>query len=190
MDSKNAQDYLKLSTALQANFVKNLCKKINLVDGNTCLDLGCGTGNGTVIIAESVGENGKVIACDPDVNRMVQALENYNKDNISYIQGTIFDLKLPDSSINGVIANAVIHWIPTDQKLATFKEVYRILKPNSSFIFTTIFQLTEVVYKMLEVYPEEKKKKFLNNIYLDNEELYRRMALESGFEMEIEIPVI
>ena len=45
---------------------------------STVLDLGCGTGNLTCILAERVGPGGKVIGVDPDKERLHVAREKYS----------------------------------------------------------------------------------------------------------------
>ena len=52
---------------------------------STVLDLGCGTGNLTCILAERVGPGGGV---DPDKERLHVAREKYSASNLSFLEGS------------------------------------------------------------------------------------------------------
>ena len=54
--------------------------------GSSVLDLGCGTGYLTKVLSERIGPEGKVVAVDPDGERLKIARENYSSSNIEYIQ--------------------------------------------------------------------------------------------------------
>ena len=54
--------------------------------GSTVLDLGCGTGYLTKLLSERVGPEGKVVAVDPDGERLKIAREKHSATNIDYIQ--------------------------------------------------------------------------------------------------------
>lgn len=56
-----------IGSILEENLLLDLAKPQN---GETVLDLGCGTGQLTSELAYSVGPTGKVIAIDPDVERL------------------------------------------------------------------------------------------------------------------------
>ena len=101
--------------------------------GSTALDLGCGTGYLAAQLCECVGPEGKVVAVDPDEERLKLAREKYARDNIDYVSGN--DASFPKGSYDLVFANHVIHWVP--DKDALFKRVYQSLKPGGRFAFTT-----------------------------------------------------
>ena len=47
--------------------------------GDTILDLGCGTGELSAYLAELVGPEGKVVAVDPDKERILLAQQSFGK---------------------------------------------------------------------------------------------------------------
>ena len=47
--------------------------------GDTILDLGCGTGELSAYLAELVGREGKVVAVDPDKERILLAQQSFGK---------------------------------------------------------------------------------------------------------------
>ena len=100
--------------------------------GATVLDLGCGTGYLTKVLSERVGPEGKVVAVDPDGERLKIARERYSACNIEYIQAD--DQTFPPGQYDLIFSNIVIHWI--GDKEAVLKQAYKNLRPGGCFAFT------------------------------------------------------
>ena len=132
MSEGEAASYEKRS-GLQQDMGTKLMNMVTIKNGATVLDLGCGTGYLTKVLSERVGPEGKVVAVDPDGERLKIAREKYSASNIEYIQAD--DKTFPPGQYDLVFANQVIHWI-TDQR-AVLKQVYDNLKPGGHFIFST-----------------------------------------------------
>ena len=98
------------------------------------LDLGCGTGYFSKILADLVGPEGKVVAIDPDVERLSLAKKMYTADNLEYYEGKAEDIQGTDYDI--VFSNHVIHWC-MDKDLV-FQQVSKSLKKGGKFAFTVI----------------------------------------------------
>ena len=106
----------------------------DLKEGNIVVDLGSGAGIDVFLAANIVKESGRVIGIDMTENMLYKARENAEKHgykNVEFRQGDI-EQRIPvkDNSIDVVISNCVINL--TSSKENTFKEIYRILKPNGS----------------------------------------------------------
>ncbi len=84
-------------------------QQLSPVRGSTALDLGCGTGYLAAQLSEYVGPEGKVVAVDPDQERLKIAREKYARDNINYVSGN--DASFPEGPYDLVFANFVIHWV-------------------------------------------------------------------------------
>lgn len=61
--------------------------KLNIQTGSAVLDLGCGTGSLSMVLSQKVGPEGRVVAVDPDGERVKLAREKYSASNVEYIQG-------------------------------------------------------------------------------------------------------
>ena len=120
-------------SAYQKEAGMRLIKELNVCRGSVVLDLGCGTGYLTKMLSEEVGSEGKVVAVDPDGERLKIAREKYSASNIEYIQAD--DQTFPSGQYDLVFSNIVIHWI--SDKEALFKRVYDNLRPGGRFAFTT-----------------------------------------------------
>jgi len=102
----------------------------NVKEGETVVDLGSGAGIDVFLSANKVGHSGKVIGIDM-TDEMLEKARGNTKDNgyknVEFRKGDI-EKRIPvdDNSVDLVISNCVINL--TTDKIATFKEVYRILK--------------------------------------------------------------
>ena len=94
------------------------------------LDIGCGTGNYTIALAEK-GIN--FCGVEPSEKMLEEArLRNYG---IKWLKGTAENIPADDDSFDGAIATLTIHhW--TDLHKA-FAEIYRVLKQNARLVIFT-----------------------------------------------------
>jgi arsenite methyltransferase len=105
-------------------------KFADIKEGEVIVDLGSGAGIDVFLAANRVGRSGKVIGIDVTDEMLKKARKNANDNgytNVEFRKGDI-ERKIPvdDNSTDLVISNCVINL--TADKVATFKEVYRILK--------------------------------------------------------------
>jgi arsenite methyltransferase len=101
-------------------------------EGNTVVDLGSGGGIDVFLAANIVKGSGKVIGIDMTDEMLQKARKNAmdgGYTNVEFKKGDIEE-KIPveDNSVDVVISNCVINL--TTDKVKTFSEIYRILKPN------------------------------------------------------------
>ena len=133
LSSSQAASY-DLESTSQRDAGLAMIDRLDIQKGSTILDLGCGTGGLTKVLAEKVGAEGKVVAVDPDGERLKVAREKYSASNIEYIQAN--DKTFPvTSQYDLVFCNATIHWI--SDKSGLFKHVYDNLHSGGWFAFTT-----------------------------------------------------
>jgi SAM-dependent methyltransferase len=104
----------------------------HLKDGDIVVDLGSGAGIDVFIAANIIKEKGKVIGIDLTDAMIEKARRNaqiHGYHNVEFRKGDIEE-KIPveDNSVDVVLSNCVINL--TEDKVDTFKEIHRILKPN------------------------------------------------------------
>src|SRR5271157_548736 len=95
------------------------------------LDLGCGAGFDTLLAAQMVGPNGKVIGIEMTPEMIAKArnnAENLGVMNVELVLGAIEHLPLPDASFDLVISNGVFNLCP--DKSRVLGEVFQVLKPG------------------------------------------------------------
>ncbi len=99
--------------------------------GERVIDVGCGAGFDSFIAAHMVGNGGRVIGIDmtPEMLRKAQrAMETAGLSNIEFRKGIAEALPVDDRWADVVISNGVVNLCP--DKLAVFREMYRVLKPG------------------------------------------------------------
>ena len=85
------------------------------------------------MLSEIVGPEGKVVAVDPDVERIKIAKEMNARPNIEYLVG--HDQSFPGVGYKFIFSNQVIHWIKHKETL--FKRLYDKLAAGGQFAFVT-----------------------------------------------------
>ena len=107
-------------------------KFAHIKESDLVVDLGSGAGIDVFLAAKKVGKSGRIIGIDMTDEMLEKARNNAKENgyvNVEFRKGDI-ETRIPveDNSIDVVISNCVINL--TINKVNTFKEVYRILKPN------------------------------------------------------------
>ncbi|XQW86882.1 malonyl-ACP O-methyltransferase BioC [Thalassotalea piscium] len=98
----------------------------------TLLDLGCGTGFFSDVLATRYE---RVLAADISLKMLKYAKESRHK-NINWAQADAFNLPYQTGSVDVVYSNLMIQWCePLESALA---EIMRILKPGGLFIVSTL----------------------------------------------------
>ena len=62
-----------------------------------------------LLLSEKVGEDGKILAVDPDQERIKIAQEKHNASNIEYIVGS--DKDFPTGQYDNILCFFILHWI-------------------------------------------------------------------------------
>ncbi len=125
--------------------------KANLQPGESVLDLGCGGGVDAIIASRLVGESGTVYGLDMTPQMIELARENSDTAgarNITFIEGIIEDIPLPDASVNVVLSNCVINF--SEDREAVLREAFRVLTPGGRFVVSDIVEFEPVPREVRE----------------------------------------
>jgi ubiquinone/menaquinone biosynthesis C-methylase UbiE len=115
----------------ESTFKRGLIEQANIKKGYHVLDIGCGTATLTILIkkfhpdAEVAGLDG-----DPEILKIARKKAINADIDIKLDQGMSFELPYPDRSFDRVVSSLVFHHLTTENKVRTFKEIFRVLKPG------------------------------------------------------------
>lgn len=112
---------------------------INLKEGETVLDLGCGAGLDLYFYAKAVGSNGKVYGLDISEDMVNKAKANMGAAGISNAEircGHSDSLLFQDGFFDVVASNGIYNLSP--DKEAVMREVFRVLKPGGRTVFCEV----------------------------------------------------
>jgi len=121
-----------VSARLQRYSGKHLMPWLPNRNDLTVVDLGCGTGFFTNILASKYQQ---VIGLDISTNMLAFAKKNRSKD-IFWLEGDANSIPLKSNSVDLIYSNLMIQWLdPLD---IAIKEILRVLKPGGVFLFSTL----------------------------------------------------
>ena len=130
--AQTSETYKDTVESFQTNDGLYLMEYVTIKDGDVILDLGCGTGYLSSILAGRVGAKGKVKAVDPDAERIGVASRDYDHvKNLTFVQGSSEEFPNMESAFYDIIySNHVFHWIL--DKDDAFNNIYKSLKPQGT----------------------------------------------------------
>lgn len=101
--------------------------------GDKVLDVGCGTGYLTRLVAAAVAPGGSVVGIDPSPTVIGYARSKAGAA-CTYETGVAEALELPDASFDVVVTSLAIHHIPADVRPAALCEMFRVLRPGGRLL--------------------------------------------------------
>ncbi len=132
-------DTLPASAVESFTGISNPLAFAELQPGEIVLDLGCGAGVDTLLMARQVGPAGRVIGVDL-ASEMVDKART-NAANLDLSQVDIYlapaeRLPLNEDTIDAVIVNGIFNLCPSKEAVAT--EIWRVLKPGGRLLVSEI----------------------------------------------------
>jgi SAM-dependent methyltransferase len=152
---------------------------IELMPGETVLDLGSGGGIDVLLSARRVGPAGKVYGLDMTDKMLALARENQRKagaTNVEFLKGEIEHIPLPDNSVDVIISNCVINL--SSDKGQVLREAFRVLKPGGRFAVSDVVVRGDVpadIRRSVELWVG-----CVAGALQESE--YRRLLAEAGFD--------
>ncbi|AOY81531.1 bifunctional demethylmenaquinone methyltransferase/2-methoxy-6-polyprenyl-1,4-benzoquinol methylase UbiE [Moorena producens JHB] len=97
--------------------------------GDTYVDLCCGSGDLTRLLAEKVGTLGKVSGVDFAPQMLAIAKQKSSEPHIEWVEADVLDLPFADNTFDGATMGYGLRNVVDIPK--SLKEIYRILKPGA-----------------------------------------------------------
>jgi ubiquinone/menaquinone biosynthesis C-methylase UbiE len=98
------------------------------------LDIGCGTGNLTLLVATRY-PTASVVGLDPDPAALDRARKKAAKGKLTatFDQGFAEELPYPDRSVDVVLCSLALHHVTEEHRTQSLREVARVLRPGGTF---------------------------------------------------------
>jgi ubiquinone/menaquinone biosynthesis C-methylase UbiE len=107
-----------------------------LKEGESVLDVGCGTGGVTIPARKRIGQSGLAAGIDPSPEMIAVARRKAGrlKLKIDFRIGVIEGLPYPDGTFDAVTSSLMMHHLTPDLQVKGVSEIYRVLKPGGRLL--------------------------------------------------------
>ena len=102
--------------------------------GDRVLDIGCGTGYFTRLMAQAVAPGGAAHGVDSDGEAITHAQRLTRDSNCSFSEGLAEAIDAPEGSYEVVVSSLMIHHLPQALRPQAIGEMFRVLRPGGSVL--------------------------------------------------------
>jgi ubiquinone/menaquinone biosynthesis C-methylase UbiE len=108
--------------------------------GESVLDVGCGTGDLTMLLRERVGTTGRVVGIDaaPEMITVAQRKSRRSRLKPEYLVAAVEDLPFGDGTFDAAVSSLMLHHLPDELKPQALHEVSRVLKPGGRLLIVDL----------------------------------------------------
>jgi len=99
--------------------------------GDRVLDVGCGTGYFTRVMAQAVAPGGSALGVDPSREVIASARRVTRLANCTFTEGIAEAVDAPDGNYDVVVSSLMIHHLPEPLRPQAIREMFRVLRPGS-----------------------------------------------------------
>lgn len=123
-------DPLVRLTMRDTAFKRRLIKQAQATGAQRVLDVGCGTGTLLALVREEV-PSARVVGIDGDFKILALAQRKAGGPHgLRLVQAFSFALPFATGCFDRVFSTLMLHHLTRDEKLATLREIVRVLRPN------------------------------------------------------------
>lgn len=114
---------------------RKLLEAAGLQRGDHALDVGCGPGYFTLMLAEAAGPAGSAVGIDAAPEMIEYATTKARRlPNCRFDIGAAESLSFADSSFDVVVSSLMVHHLPEDLRHQAVNEMKRVLRPGGTLL--------------------------------------------------------
>ncbi|RUM68440.1 MAG: SAM-dependent methyltransferase [Sulfurospirillum sp.] len=175
----DASAYAKYSKG-QEKWARELIAKLALKGDESILDLGCGDGKITAILAEQT--EGEVVGVDKSSDMIALARDTYADIAFEKMDATQLSF---EARFDLIFSNAVLHWVSDHRSVVA--GLKRALKPGGKILlqfggYGNAAEILKVMEEHIEAHYADYFKAFMFPYSFPHSDIYRRLLEEQGFE--------
>jgi ubiquinone/menaquinone biosynthesis C-methylase UbiE len=183
-----------LGPVLFEPYAKDLSERINVPEDGSLLEVACGTGIVTRRLRDRLSPSVRIVATDLNEAMINFAAPKFRPDeNIEWKPADALDLPFDDGSFDAVVCQFGLMFFPDKQRGVS--EAFRVLKPNSQYIFSVwdaiervdLAKATETVIK--QFFPENPPDFYDTPFSFHEHDRLRLVLTTAGFR-DITIEVV
>ena len=133
----NSQVKASPSSKNKSRIINKILEIIHKRKCKNILEIGCGFGQDTIIIAKKSGCKITCVDFSPEMIKKAKyrIREKNLEKQISFILGNIVDMKLNENFFDSIIAKSVLHHLfSKNDIISSCAKIYKSLRPNGIFI--------------------------------------------------------
>jgi ubiquinone/menaquinone biosynthesis C-methylase UbiE len=127
--------YLEQANPLREPTLRSVVAALQLAPGSHGLDIGCGIGLQTPLLAEAAGPNGHITGLDISAELLAYARNRIKSvagaDLITFQEGDMLSLPFPDATFDWVWSVDCVGY-PAGDLLPVLKEITRVVRPGGT----------------------------------------------------------
>jgi len=102
--------------------------------GDHALDVGCGTGYLTSMLAAAVAPSGSVTGVDASAAMVAEASRLRSSTRCTYTVGAAEKLEFDNGRFDVVTSSLMLHHLPTELRVPALREMRRVLRPGGRLL--------------------------------------------------------
>jgi ubiquinone/menaquinone biosynthesis C-methylase UbiE len=107
---------------------------IDIDDADFALDVGCGSGDLAIFLADTTRAD--IVGIDTSLDEISQAEKKDKPDNVLFIHADAIMIPFPKDTFDFVYSTLALHHMP---KLSVLNDIYRVLKPGKKVLIADLY---------------------------------------------------
>ncbi|HET7629260.1 MAG TPA: demethylmenaquinone methyltransferase [Bacillales bacterium] len=129
---------------------KDAMKRMQIREGDSALDVCCGTADWTIALGETVGSGGRVVGLDFSENMLEvgkRKIHETGLDNLRLVLGDAMNLPFDDNVFDYVTIGFGLRNVP--DRMKALREMHRVVRPGGKVVCLETSQPTLFGYRQL-----------------------------------------